>query len=70
LLKPNECFSYEGDGDLVLPMVDQSQRMWSMAILTDSDWSGVEFSTSPIHWNVTIPKIEPIVPGSWKEEGF
>jgi hypothetical protein len=73
-LKPNEFFSYEGDGEIVMPRLEPNQRMWIASLnfgeLESSPSEEVTIVGSNRYWNVTIPAFEPIVPGSWKKEGF
>lgn len=59
-LKPSESYFYKGEVDY--PELEQS-----------SDFSGLIEATIAAnyhHWDVKMPVNEPIVPGSWKEEGF
>lgn len=64
-LKPSESYFYKGGEEVDYPELEQSRLMV---------WTGVDFSSliettivaNYHHWDVN----EPIVPGSWKEEGF
>jgi len=73
-LKPNEFYSYEGGDEIKLPQLEPSQRMW----ISNINWGELESSQSEEitlvgnsrHWDVKIIVDEPVVPGSWKKEGF